>query len=131
SQSEKLRKQFDDFFAEVKSVLKDNASNKKTAPATTLLNLSNHSSTSWPKNQKESAIEKYGSIQDLSFPQIDPGIDEESLTQIVETYLQKIREINPKAVHIMGEMTFTYRLVNRLKEIGIPCIASTSERKVT
>lgn len=31
----------------------------------------------------------------------------------------------------MGEMTFTYLVVTRLKELGIKCIASTTERKTS
>ena len=31
-------------------------------------------------------------------------------------------------VHIMGEMTFTFAMVNALHKKGITCIASTTER---
>ncbi len=96
-----------------------------------LLNLTNHPSANWPQKQKDVAINQYGEIVDLSFPQIDPHFTTNQVELLVEEYIIKIRKINPVAVHIMGEMTFTYRLVNRLKEIGIPCIASTTERKVT
>lgn len=96
-----------------------------------LLNLSNHPSSTWPDNQKKAAIEQYESIEDLAFPQIDPQADEDGIEKLVEGYELKIRKINPMAVHIMGEMTFTFRLVNRLKSIGIPCMASTTNRKVT
>lgn len=96
-----------------------------------LLNLSNHPSTSWPQNQKTLAIAVYGEVQDLIFPQIDPNSSGYDLDQLVEKYESKIRKVNPTAVHIMGEMTFSYRLINKLKEIGIPCIASTTERKVS
>jgi hypothetical protein len=30
----------------------------------------------------------------------------------------------------MGEMTFTFTLVKKLKQAGIPCLASTMERLV-
>lgn len=93
-----------------------------------LLNLSNHPSSSWKKEQSDAAVEKYQSVQDLPFPQISPEMEEEDLDALVEEYLIKIKAINPTAVHLMGEMTFTYRMVNRLKEIGIPCIASTTQR---
>lgn len=96
-----------------------------------LLNLSNHPSVTWPENQKKAALEQYNSIEDLAFPQIDPMDGEDAIDRLVEKYESKIRQINPMAVHIMGEMTFTYRLINRLKSIGIPCIASTTNRKVT
>jgi hypothetical protein len=96
-----------------------------------LLNLSNHPSTHWPKSQTALAIEKYGEIQDLPFPQIDPELSGYDVDKIVEEYEIKIRKINPTAVHIMGELTFTHRLVNQLKVTGVNCIASTTHRKVT
>jgi hypothetical protein len=34
------------------------------------------------------------------------------------------------AVHIMGEMTFTFRLITVLKKAGIFCIAATTKRNV-
>lgn len=96
-----------------------------------LLNLSNHPISSWQKEQLETAIEKYQSVEDLPFPQIPPDLEIPDLDLLVEEYLNKIRNINPASVHIMGELTFTYKLINRLKDIGIPCIASTTERIVT
>jgi hypothetical protein len=38
--------------------------------------------------------------------------------------------MDPQAVHLMGEMTFTFRLVTMLQAAGIPCIASTTHRTV-
>lgn len=96
-----------------------------------LLNLSNHPSSTWPENQKKAATEKYEFIEDLAFPQIDPKADEDVIEKLAEEFELKIRKKDPTAVHIMGEMTFTYRLVNRLKSIGILCIASTTNRKVS
>lgn len=93
-----------------------------------LLNLSNHPSVNWPEEQIKAATEQYGSIKDLPFPQIDPSAASIDVEKLAEEYEHKIREINPTAIHIMGEMTFTYKLVTRLKDIGIPCIASTTER---
>lgn len=96
-----------------------------------LLNLSNHPSASWPEEQLTAAIEKYNSVEDLAFPQINPEWDSDQIEQLAEEYEIKVRKLNPTAVHLMGEMTFTYKLVNRLKAIGIPCIASTTERIAT
>lgn len=94
-----------------------------------LLNLSNHPSTLWGDNQKKSAERLYKKIQDLPFPQINPEWNEDQIDDLVQEYFMKIQDINPQAVHIMGEMTFTYRLVNRLKGVGISCVASTTNRK--
>lgn len=93
-----------------------------------LLNLSNHPSANWPKVQMNAAIQQYSSVQDLPFPQIDPSATSDDLEKLAEEYEHKIREINPMTVHIMGEMTFAFKLVTRLKAIGITCVASTTER---
>ncbi len=93
-----------------------------------LLNLTNHPSTQWPEKQYNYALELYQKVIDLPFPQILPALDSASLDVLVEDYEHKIRQITPHAVHIMGEMTFTFRLVQKLKAFGIPCIASTTER---
>lgn len=95
-----------------------------------LLNLSNHPSSTWLHDQKAAALEKYHSIRDMVFPQIDPRADKVEINRIAEKYVIKIRQANPSAVHIMGEMTFSFNLINRLKAIGITCIASTTERIV-
>lgn len=93
-----------------------------------LLNLTNHPSSQWSKKQYHHAIELYKEVIDLPFPQISPALDSASLDFLVEEYEHKIRQINPIVVHIMGEMTFSFRLVQRLKILGILCIASTTER---
>jgi len=98
-----------------------------------LINLSNHPSEKWGEKQK-SAASVYGVIHDLSFPQVSASMDETEIDGVVEDYVQQIQEFcksNHVTVHVMGEMTFTYRLVNRLKALGIRCIASTTERIVT
>lgn len=93
-----------------------------------LLNLSNHPSVNWPKEQLTAAIEKYNSVEDLAFPKINPEWDSDDVEKLVEEYEIKVRKIDPTAVHIMGEMTFTFRLVNKLKAVGYSCVASTTER---
>lgn len=93
-----------------------------------LLNLSNHPSTHWPDNQLQAALHQYGTVKDLPFPPIAPAGSSDEINQLAEEYGNKIRKINPTAVHIMGELTFTHRLVKKLHAIGIPCIASTTER---
>jgi hypothetical protein len=61
---------------------------------------------------------------------IDPTLAEEELQELVGEYFEKIVRMRPQAVHLMGEMTFTFCLVRMLKMVGIPCIASTSLRQV-
>lgn len=96
------------------------------------LNLSNHPSTNWSEEQLAAACE-CGEIQDLPFPNIDENLDEAGIDALTDEYLEKIRELTggePCTVHIMGEMTFTYVLVNKLKAEGYTCVASTSWRDV-
>lgn len=98
-----------------------------------LLNLSNHPSQHWPANQIEAARQHYEHIQDMAFPQINPQWSFEQIIELAEQYCTDITKIipPPKAVHLMGELTFTFALVKKLKAAGIPCIASTTERSVS
>lgn len=93
-----------------------------------LLNLSNHPSATWSEAQMQAAIEQYGAVQDLPFPNIPPEATADEVRMLAEQYEVKVRRADPAAVHLMGEMTFTFALVQRLQAIGIPCIASTTER---
>jgi hypothetical protein len=102
-----------------------------------LLNLSTHPSSQWQEKQKAAAIEKYGSIQDLAFPEILPEADAHNLRNLVETYLASCLEMfststdSLNAVHLMGEMTFTFGLVALLQKNNILCVASTTRREAT
>lgn len=96
------------------------------------INLSNHPSTNWNEEQRKAALE-FGEIKDLPFPNIDENLDEEGIEALTDKYLEMIKELSgnePCTVHIMGEMTFTYALVNKLKAEGYTCVASTSWRDV-
>ena len=55
----------------------------------------------------------------------------EEIQDLAERYAEKILSLaegNRVTIHVMGEMTLTYLVVTLLKEKGIECIASTSER---
>ena len=99
-----------------------------------LLNLSNHPVKNWSENQKKEAEKLYGEIKDLPFPKINPKADEKEILKKAKLYkdeiLTVIKSSNNKnnAVHIMGEMTFTFALVKKLLENNIVCVASTTER---
>lgn len=95
-----------------------------------LLNLSNHPYNQWGKAQQQAAIVQYGSVQDLPFPAIDPSSNSQAVQQLAIDYYQQVIALQPQAVHLMGEMTFTYALVRLLQAAGITCIASTSQRKI-
>lgn len=92
-----------------------------------LLNLSNHPSASWTEPQLAAAG---GNVVDLAFPQVDPDGDEAYIEKLADDYYNKIEAMpNIEAVHIMGEMNFTYSLVSKLKVHNIRCVASTTKRE--
>jgi hypothetical protein len=100
-----------------------------------LINLSNHPSSFWGKEQTKAATQKYGQIIDLPFPAIDPEADIETIALLADQYEVNIRKLlatekaGAFAVHIMGELTFCFALVDRLQKSGITCLASTTRRE--
>jgi len=92
-----------------------------------LLNLSNHPSSNWTEPQLAAAG---GKVEDLAFPQVAPDGDETYIEQLANDYCNKIEAMpNIEAVHIMGEMTFCYKLITKLKAHNIRCLASTTKRE--
>lgn len=97
-----------------------------------LINISNHPYSFWGEKQKRAA-ETYGKCIDLTFPLIDPKGDEQYIDHLAGEYFNEIvryrAEVNEEiVVHLMGEMTFVFSLLEKLKNEGIRCIASTTER---
>lgn len=101
-----------------------------------LLNLSNHPSNKWDKKQIETAKKFYGEIIDINFPAVDPESDENEINKLAKEYFKHCIKFfsqssdKDNAVHIMGEMTFCFAIVQLLKIEKIQCIASTSKRNV-
>ena len=107
-----------------------------------LINLSNHSLSSWSDKQKIVAQQQFGQIVDLAFPSIQPEAGLKQVKSLATAYVQKCLEMlgdkatdehaRPiqQAVHIMGEMTFVYQFIRQISEYGILCVASTSNRIV-
>lgn len=102
-----------------------------------LINLSNHHSDKWISEHQVEAINKFSNITDLPFPNILPDEDEKYINELAKSYKIKCFEIfaaasekENNAVHIMGEFTFTFALVNLLMSEGIKCVASTTKRIV-
>jgi len=92
------------------------------------INLSNHPSSGWSLKQLKAA-KKYGEVIDLAFPNIEPQFSSKDVNELADIIAEGVVEIDDHAVvHIMGEMTFTYAVVFRLKARGITCLASTTER---
>lgn len=98
-----------------------------------LINLSNHPKNRWSSQQISIANELYGEIYDLPFPAIDPKGDENYIHELAELYLQKIINLAQNqtiTVHIMGEMNFSFTLIQLLQQHNITCVASTTQRIV-
>lgn len=93
------------------------------------INLTNHPSEKWSEEQLKAA-RQYGEIIDLSFPEIEPTFSKENIMFFVKECTETILGLmdSNTVVHVMGEMTFTHNLVNALKERGLTCLASTTER---
>jgi hypothetical protein len=99
-----------------------------------LLNLSNHPSTIWSDLQIKSANNLYGKVVDVDFPDIPPEADEDLIAALAKDYkdicldiLSSSKDEN-NAVHIMGELTFCFALIQELNKFKITCVASTTER---
>jgi len=101
-----------------------------------IINLSNHPSDKWNKKQLDAAIKKYGVVVDIPFPKISPTATTACIKKKATQYCNKITRMRLKsknknfAVHLMGEYTFTFHLVNMLKKKKIKVIASTTRRMV-
>lgn len=98
-----------------------------------LINLSNHPSARWSDIQLRAAIEQFGEVIDLPFPEVQPACDENQIASLADEYVERVAEIadaSVAAVHVMGEMTLTYSIVNKLKSLNYSCVASTTERVV-
>lgn len=96
------------------------------------INYTNHPSGSWGEKQKEAAG-RYGHVVDVQFPIIEPDMNEGDIETLAETEFQKILKLvdgKDATVHIMGEQTLAFVLINKLKTHGIRCVASTSARVV-
>lgn len=95
------------------------------------VNLSNHPSADWSEEQKKAAL-VYGGIIDVPFPSVPSSCSDKVMQKLADKAVGAVgkaaypaREVT---VHVMGEMTLTYRIVNKLKARGIRCLASTSDR---
>ena len=100
-----------------------------------LINFSNHPSKYWSDKQLKAAQDKYGIVTDLSFPDISPLATEDEVCKLSDLYLKNILEklhlfpSENNAIHIMGEHTFTFSLINKLIKQNVTCVASTTVRK--
>ena len=92
------------------------------------INLSNHPSEGWSEEQL-AAAQKYGEVMDIHFPNIEPTFTTSMVNSLADITVDTITALGKDiVVHIMGEMTFTFAVVSRLKAMGIKCVASTTDR---
>ena len=92
-----------------------------------LINCTNHPYEIWNTAQREAAA-KYGEVADLPFPSVDPYADTEDLRKIAAEYVEKIEKMQPEAVLVAGEFTFTFMLVDKLLKDGITVLSTCSKR---
>lgn len=98
-----------------------------------LINLSNHPSSRWSEVQLLEAEHLFGEIVDLPFPSVNPDGSEAYVNDLADDYEEKILSIangRSFSLHIMGELTLTFALLKRMTNLGVECVASTSERIV-
>ena len=106
--------------------------------ANVFINLTNHPSSAWKGKQLLDATKNNAKLIDIKFPNVDPEATSEDIDHLVEEYINiiftnigKTTKLDGVIVHIMGEMTFTYRMVEKLQNYyGIKCVASTTKRIV-
>ena len=97
------------------------------------INLSNHPSSQWGENQLAEA-KKLGEIVDMVFPVVNPCATTMELDEMAQKLVDDIRKLageNNITVHVMGEMSLTYKVVQKLISWGIRCVCSTTQRIVT
>lgn len=94
-----------------------------------LLNFTNHPSTQWGAAQRTVALEAYGSIQDLPFPQVAPTAGEQALDALAHCCTRRILAQKPAAVLCQGECTLSYRVIQLLLAQGMPVLAACSVRQ--
>ena len=101
-----------------------------------LINLSNHPVSVWSEDQISMGVKQFGQIMDIPFPNIPPADSKHLILRKASSYAKKcfrfLSDSKDKnnAVHIMGELTFTFAVVNLLKQNNVLCVASTTERIV-
>lgn len=94
------------------------------------INISNHLRSQWSEAQLAAAAE-IGEYREMPFPAVDPDADDKTIAMLADQCCRKVEEMAEAAhvtVHVMGEMSLTYKIVSRLISKGIRCVCSTTER---
>ncbi len=93
------------------------------------MNFTNHLSEKWDENQRTEAL-KYGEIQDIPFPSVNPEEGEVYINRLANLYTEQILKLCPKAVLCQGEFCLAYQVIKNLKKRGILVLAACSKRMV-
>lgn len=94
------------------------------------INFTNHPSAVWDQKQLEEA-RKYGVIQDIPFPNVDPQSSEADIKILGNQYYVKIMSYQPAAVLCQGEFTLAVYVIERLKKAGVTVLSACTKRIVT
>jgi hypothetical protein len=96
------------------------------------INISNHPSSKWGDKQIKAAKRLGGEITDIPFPNVSPHYNRNIVEEMAESLIKQLHLERIPVIHIMGEMTLTYNVIKRIKEINsfILIVASTTERNV-
>jgi len=104
------------------------------------INLSNHPSSGWTPEQMNAALEMVDNapVIDMQFPLIDPEMNTKEVQKLAKNVFIKICKLineydaDQVILHVMGEMCFTYKIVEFSKQSNsIICVASTTKRVVS
>lgn len=99
------------------------------------INVSNHPSANWNKEQYRAASQD-GQVIDLLFPEIDPYAGREEIIELAQKYYSQISKItqlqdlptSDVTVMVSGEFTFTYHLVEQLLKVGYHVVSACTKR---
>lgn len=91
------------------------------------VNHTNHPSANWSAEQTLAA-QAYGEIVDVPFPAVSAEASADEVRELVQVQLEKILALKPSSVLCQGEFTYTFAMVERLKNLGVKVVAATSER---
>lgn len=106
-----------------------NTGTKKNQRENIFVNFTNHPSKHWEEAELLAA-QKYGTIVDIPFPDVDPDGKENYIAQLAGEYMEKIICLHPSAVLCQGEFCLVYRIVSYLKQKKITVLSACSERIV-
>ena len=94
-----------------------------------LLNLTNHPFRRWPTEQQRTALQRWGTVKDLPFPEVPPESTTRQVALLARETVLRAAQLEPDAVLCQGEMTLTLVLTALLQRRGIPVYAAVSRRQ--